>query len=505
MLKQRVTFSLIFKIVNSLLGLISSVFVARLMGAEAMGVLSACLAFIAIFTVFGDFGFGIAHFKRVSEGQDLGKCIGVYVRIRLVLAIVVALVALLGYHLTFYFTGKYPIDYKYYNFFLIILFSTFLTNFFSFIDMTFTARLEVIKGSTVQLTNRIFSVAFKSLTAVLGLATIYLAWSSLAGVVIGTFVAVILFRNYPIAKWDKDVFKSYLIFALPLTFVNIIETISLNIDKVFISYFVSLEDVGFYSVAQSLALLVIFPAGIITNILIPTYTNIYSKGTIAELQKFAIRIEKYLAIIIFPVVFFLFFNSRDIISLIYGNKFSPSIMIFNILVLQGLLFIMLQPYSTQLTAMERLKAIMYIGILSQGLNILLNFLLIPDKIGSVPLIGLGAVGSAVSLLASTLVATIFYRSYLLKKTGLAINYQIFIYLFIAIASTMIPAIIPWLANVILPIKLVIIFIVSAFLYLSIMWSAKLFNRDDLQFYFEFIRVSKNVEYFRSEINEKIIE
>lgn len=505
MLKQRLTFSLIFKIVNSLIGLISSVFVARYMGAEAMGVLSACLAFIAIFTIFGDFGFGIAHFKRVSEGCDLGKCIGLYSRIRFVLAVLVALIALLGYHLTFRFTGKYPFDFKYYPFFLIILFSTSLTNFFSFIDMTFAARLEVIKGSAVLLTNRIFNVLFKSLVAVFGLATIYLAWSTLASTIIGIIVALIFFRNYPFGSFDKALFKSYLVFALPLTFLNIIETISLNIDKVFISYFVSLKEVGYYSVAQSLALLVIFPAGIITNILIPTYTNLYTKGTMKGLQQFAVKIEKYLALIIFPIVFYLFFNSRDIIMLVYGGKFAPSILIFNILVLQGLLFIMLQPYSTQLTAMERLKAIMYIGIIAQGLNIILNFILIPDQIGSVRLFGLGAVGSAISLLLSTLIATLFYRIYLVRKTGLAINYWIFIYLLIAVISTVIPISLPGVSKVILPVRLVLTFALSGILYFAILWGFKLFNLDDLKFYFDFIKISKNIEYFKSEINQKPIE
>jgi len=475
------------------------------MGAETMGILSACLAFIAIFTIFGDFGFGIAHFKRVSEGCDLGKCIGVYSRIRFILAILVAMVTFLGYHLTFRITGKYPIDFKYYTFFLIILFSTSLTNFFSFIDMTFAARLEVIKGSAVLLTNRIFNVLFKSLVAVLGLATIYLAWTNLAGAIIGIIVALIFFRNYPIGSFDKALFKSYLVFALPLTFVNIIETISLNIDKVFISYFVSLKEVGYYSVAQSLAMLVIFPAGIIINILIPTYTRIYTKGTIGELHIFATKIEKYLALIIFPIVFFLFFNSRDIIMLVYGKKFAPSVLIFNILVLQGLLFIMLQPYSTQLTAMEKLKAIMYIGIITQGLNIILNFILIPDQIGSISLFGLGAVGSAISLLLSTLIATLFYRIYLIKKTGLAINYWIFIYLLIAVISTIIPGSLPGITKVILPVKLLISFTLSGIFYFAILWVFKLFNLDDIKFYLDFIKISKNIEYFKSEINQKPIE
>jgi O-antigen/teichoic acid export membrane protein len=370
--------------------------------------------------------------------------------------------------------------------------------------MTFTARLEVIKGSTVLLANRIFNVLFKSLVAVLGLATIYLAWSNLVSAIIGIVVALIFFRNYPIGSFDKTLFKSYLVFAIPLTFVNIIETISLNIDKVFISYFISLKEVGYYSVAQSLAMLVIFPAGIIINILIPTYTKIYTQKSINELHIFATKIEKYLALIIFPVVFFLFFNSRNIIFLVYGEKFEPSVLIFNIMVIQGLLFIMLQPYSTQLTAMERLKAIMYIGIIIQGLNIILNFIFIPDHIGSFHLFGLGAVGSAISLLASTLIATLVYRTYLVKRTGLAINYWIFIYLIIAIIGTITPSFLVNIFDFLLPVKLLLSCVFSGLLYFGLLWIFKLFTLDDMKFYFDFVKISKNIEYYKSEINEKKI-
>jgi Na+-driven multidrug efflux pump len=166
---------------------------------------------------------------------------------------------------------------------------------------------------------------------------------------------------------------------------------------------------------------------------------------------------------------------------------------------------MLQPYSTQLTAMERLKAIMYIGIITQGLNIILNFILIPDQIGSVRLFGLGAVGSAISLLSSTLIATLFYRIYLVKRTGLTINYWIFIYMLIAIISTIIPVSLPGISKFILPVKLLISFILSGILYFGILRIFKLFNLDDMKFYLDFIKISKNIEYFKSEINEKHIE
>ena len=494
------TFSLVFKIINSMVGLVSSIFVARYMGAEALGTLAACLAFVALFNVFGDFGFGIAHFKRVSEGCDLGKCIGLYSRIRLVLALLTAAITWTGYHLIYSLTGEYPIDFNYYSFFMIILVSTTLNRFFDFIKMTFSARMEVIKGSVVELTSRLVNVFFKSVVAISGLAIIYLAWANLASTIIAIFVAIFLFRNYPIKGFDKEMFKSYLTFALPLTFVNIVSIISLNIDKVFISYFVSLEEVGYYTVAQSLTQMIIFSAGIIVNLLIPTYTRILSQGTQEELNAFALKVEKYLALIIFPSVFFLFFNAQDIIYFIYGKDFSASVIIFKILVLHSLLFMIKQPYSTQLTAMERLKAIVYIGVTSQVLNIILNFLLIPDQIGEIKLFGLGAAGSAISLFISILTALILYRAYLLINTGFKLNLLIFVYFFIAISSTMIPAYLINSFEYASVLKLTISFVFSTLLYIGTLWVFRLIDSNDIIFYRDFVKISSNIKYFKSEFS-----
>ena len=494
------TFSLIFKIINSLVGLISSIFVARYMGAEALGTLAACLAFVALFNVFGDFGFGIAHFKRVSEGCDLGKCIGLYAWVRLVLAAMTAMITWAGYHIIYYLTGEYPIDFNYYSFFLIILLSTTLWRFFSFIRMTFTARMEVIKESVVELTFRIVNVFFKTLVAITGIAVIYLAWANLAGTIIGILVAVFFFRNYPIKGFDKKLFKSYLSFAVPLTFVNIVTIVSLNIDKVFISYFVSLEEVGYYTVAQSLTQMIVFSAGIIINLLIPTYTKLLAQGTQEDVNAFALKVEKYLALLVFPGVFFLFFNAHGIIHLIYGERFSAAVIIFQILSLHSLLFLLMQPYSTQLTAMERLKAIVCIGVTSQILNIVLNLLLIPDQIGAVQLFGLGATGSAISLLVSIFTSTLLYRVYLQMQTGFKMNHLIFAYLFIAISSTVVPAYLVNSLEFASVLKLVLAFVFSNLLYIGTLWIFRLINSNDILFYLGFIKISTNIRYLKSEFN-----
>jgi len=72
------------------LGWIGLVILAKLWGGfapEAMGIIGFSMAFLALFSIIGDLGFSRAHIKRISEGKDLGTCIGTYVAIKLFLIV----------------------------------------------------------------------------------------------------------------------------------------------------------------------------------------------------------------------------------------------------------------------------------------------------------------------------------------------------------------------------------------------------------------------------------
>ena len=63
----------------------------------ALGTIAFTMSFLALFNIIADLGFSKAHVKRISEGKDLGTCIGTYAAIKLLLTglmITVAVVAI---------------------------------------------------------------------------------------------------------------------------------------------------------------------------------------------------------------------------------------------------------------------------------------------------------------------------------------------------------------------------------------------------------------------------
>ena len=70
-------------------GWIGLVILARSWGGgaapEALGNIAFAMSFLALFNIIADLGFSKAHVKRISEGKDLGTCIGTFAAIKLVL------------------------------------------------------------------------------------------------------------------------------------------------------------------------------------------------------------------------------------------------------------------------------------------------------------------------------------------------------------------------------------------------------------------------------------
>ena len=82
---RKVALLFVVENINAIIGWIALLFVARKMGASALGEFSYALSLVGGFTFLAFFGFRMAHVKRISEGLDLGKCIGTFLSIRIVL------------------------------------------------------------------------------------------------------------------------------------------------------------------------------------------------------------------------------------------------------------------------------------------------------------------------------------------------------------------------------------------------------------------------------------
>ena len=99
MLSRKSALIVAVNILSGFIGWIGLVVIARLWGGfapTALGVIGFGMAFVGLFNVIADLGFSAAHVKRISEGTDLGECIGTYVTIKILLTVIMAALVIGG-------------------------------------------------------------------------------------------------------------------------------------------------------------------------------------------------------------------------------------------------------------------------------------------------------------------------------------------------------------------------------------------------------------------------
>ena len=79
----------------SLMGLFAISIVARYMGAEAIGLIGYAISLVSLFVIFSDLGLNKTHVKKISEGKNLGKCIGTFVFLKTITILSMALIFLI--------------------------------------------------------------------------------------------------------------------------------------------------------------------------------------------------------------------------------------------------------------------------------------------------------------------------------------------------------------------------------------------------------------------------
>ena len=389
--------------VNAIIGWIALLFVARKMGASAIGEFSFALSLVGSFTFIAFFGFKMAHVKRISEGLDLGKCIGTFLSIRLFLISVMLLTFIFSYWFWTSFLGKEIYDIQtpgllltvvfYYIIFLIV---GVMPATFSGLEQSARVAIPNIVGTTIR--SFIFIAA-----ALMGLGVIWLARAYLIGVILIGIFSYWYFRDLPIAKPDFDTFNSYKIYALPVAAASIFGVLRQYIDKIFIGIFWTEYQVGLYFGVQRIALFIGTMALAIEGMLLPAISSLHASKKENEIRTLVHDAERYVAMVCIPLVVMTIVWSSEIILVFISKEFIPASNILKILALVALVRVLNRPWSVALRGSDRPDLTSILSILCSILSIILMLILVPKRIpqlGLENLFGLGGEGAAYAVLIS---------------------------------------------------------------------------------------------------------
>jgi len=481
------------------LSFIALIFVGRFLGPIPLGIIGFASGFVGLFSFLAYFGFDTAHIKRISEGKDLGKCVGTYLSVKIILAIITIIVVISSVYLwKIILNGEFESQ-THEIVLYIILVSVVITNLSNIMLSTFAGLKETAKQQIPLFIGHITQSVSRIIVAVLSLSVFFLAGAYVLGAISTFIFALFLFRKYPIKKPSKEYFYNYRIFAFPIIFGVIGSTIIANFDRVMIQFFLGTQQVGLYFTAENLIMFCMFLGHGLLTVLIPTISSFSINGNEESIRLVVSQSERYISMITTPFLAFTFLFSYPLINVILGETFASAYMVLSIYSVIMWIKITIIPISAEICGIDKPKIFGKVYIVIVIVNIIFNFLLIPDQISGIPLPGLGIEGAAIATLISFLIQMILYRFIIFKLTRTKPNPKIILHLL----SAFIMSLILYFIYKILIIKdwyyLLALALFGLFIYYVFLYLIKEFTLNDFKFFKLILSKKKMIEYIKNEL------
>jgi len=191
----------------------------------------------------------------------------------------------------------------------------------------------------------------------------------------------------------------------PLIFGSFAASIYMKIDQVMIKEMLDSKSVGYYAVAVKLSDIWLFITVVLTQSLAPSIVNAKKVNNELYLERLQVMYNLLVKISVF-ISILMFIFSKDIILLLYGEKYQNSIEILNIYI-WSIIFIFLSNGSWSYYLNENLQKIASMRLLYGAIiNIILNVYFIDY---------FGLVGAAYSTIISYSISS-YFINYFYKKT-----------------------------------------------------------------------------------------
>ena len=394
---QKVTLSTGLNLGQQAIVVLSGIVVARLLGPDGLGIVAYASAYTLAFQSLSDLGFGTAHVKRISEGRDLGQCMGMMWIAKLA-GLVLMTIVLLG---SFWAGGSrsFPGDTGKMVFYLSV--ATLLVSQLSMVPITtLSAFQDVVRKDTPATGTQVFNGITRVTLVVAGLGAVGLAIADCATSVLLFLVYAVLLRKLPIARPTRTLARSYLVFGVPMFVIATVTSVGSGLDRIALALFAGTAAVGQYSAGMRLGAVLSFLSSAVGTLVFPSMSRAYAEGRPEEAFALGGRAERQLALVLFPLLLGITFLARPTVILLLGDRYLDAgpVIVFGTtaMIFQALT----QPYRQMINAAERLAISTAAHVGFFALQATLLYVLVAHPLGlPVPIGGAPAAGVATAVAA----------------------------------------------------------------------------------------------------------
>lgn len=401
---------------GAVLSYIAIFFATRFIGEVNFGIVAFGLSFAGLFLFITDFGLTNSHTKKVSEGEDLQSCLSVFMLMRLLLIGIfsVFVVAALFFWEDILGQGfEYP---ETHLIILIILLYYVQTSITGVFISTFLAQRDVVRAQMITISDLGARALVTLLVVAMNWGLVGLACAYAVEGAVALSVALIIARGrlprIRLSAARKALLKQYFSFAAPIAVATVFGTIVLYLDKVLIQYSLSSAETGIYFASQRMLSFYLALSPVVASMAYPAISQLHSqKDSKGQISQMITSLMRYFLLITIPIMFFLVAFSGDILSIFLSAPFAAGATAFSILAIAYSIGLTISPFSSQTLGMGLSKTYAKYVMIAIIVMIILDFLLIPSNLLSMPLFGWGKEGAAVSfLIGEFILAALFYAN-----------------------------------------------------------------------------------------------
>lgn len=358
--------------------LILVILLTNYLGTSGYGEYTTIFAFVGFFNVFVDLGLYMITVREISKkGANIEEIVGNLLSIRIILALSVFSVAsALAFLMPYSMTVKFGIILASLAIGLVTIGQTFNSIFQSKLKMYFAVMSE-ISGRLIVLGVTVYMI-------MTGRTLLEVVMAYVAGDIIQLTLQYLFSRRFVKIRprFDRQVIKRLIIFALPLGLASVLGMINFKIDSLLLSVLPlqnglsNMHEVGIYGVPYKiLEILIAFPSMFVGSVfpLLSEYINTDKEKAHHIFRK----ASSFMVLMAIPLVVGTLIMADEIILLISGPEFIASASVLRILIFSVAITFLSSLFSHTIISANLQKKLIFVMLCVSSFNVLANLIFIP--------------------------------------------------------------------------------------------------------------------------------
>lgn len=338
--------NLIDRLSTQLLYALTGIVLARMLSQEDFGLVGAVLIFQAFASLLIDSGFSYALIQRKSPTRlDYSTVLWFNIGVAAVIYVILWFCAPL-------IARCFQNDMR-----LIglsrVMFLVFIINAAAIVQTNRLVKKMDVRMVAVSNSVGLVAGAVTGITLALhGFGAWAIVWQNIAMATVKTSILWATGKWLPMMKFSWAALKSYSSVGSGMMFTSFLNTVFQNIYSFFVGNRVGLASLGYYTQGDKWSKMgVTSISQVLTSSFLPVLSAVQDDP--GRFRRLCSKMNRFTAYLVFPALIGLIVIAEPVFHLLFGTKWDPSIILFQLLLVRGIFFVLTSLYNNFLLALGR--------------------------------------------------------------------------------------------------------------------------------------------------------